>query len=170
MDSLLTPLPAYHHAVAPAGGTFSLRGALNLNRRRQSRVPASYSSNPPTFPGELSGLANIRPTFPSNSSTLPPLADHSRGGDGAPSLKGQRGPNSLSPHVSVEPSDPHLYVSCSPCLFCPSDRTFWRGDGASPPRTTGRGPKCPALPIRRCKPASFVPLSSPPHLFSPPDG
>ena len=112
LDILLPLLLAYHHAAAPAEGTFILRGALILKRRRQSRVSASYTLNPLTFSDELSGLANLRPNFPSTMSPLPPQTDHSGGGDGAPSLQDKRGPISPAPHVSVEPSEPHIPVSC----------------------------------------------------------
>ena len=91
--TLLPLLQALSHVVAPEGGTFNSRRALNLvtplarSRLRVSHLDFSNVPRRAQYP------ASLCPNLPSTASISPPLTDHSGGGDGAPSSKDERSPN-----------------------------------------------------------------------------
>ena len=130
-----------------------------------------HASNPPTFPGELSGSARLRTTPLSTASLLPPPTDHYGGGNGAPSSKDERGPNSPLYFESPSgPESPRLPFSRPPLLFSPPPTEHSVGvteRSPPPPSNNGTQPVVPELPETPKIPASFRPtLRSTAYLSS----
>ena len=129
---------------------------------------AFHTSNPPTFPGEPSGLKSLRLT-PLSTAVFASPDGSSRRGRRRPLLARRTRPELSAFSASSKSSDPSaLHLSLPAYLLSPRQNIPKGDNRASPPQTKKRGPNFQRDPPRRHKSIDLLPTLVHRVSFAPP--